>query len=64
MAHILSVDLQVHHIQPSLLYYDNQSVIQIALNQVFHEHTKHIKIDYHIIEKNFIKVLLNFCLFV
>ena len=37
------------HSSPSLIYCDNQSTIQIAGNLVFHEHTKHIEIDYHII---------------
>ena len=29
------------------LYFDNKSVISIASNIVFHERTKHIKVDYH-----------------
>jgi len=33
---------------PTCMYCDNKSVIQIAHNLVFHEHTKHIEIDYHL----------------
>jgi len=33
------------------LFYDNRSTLQIASNQDFHERTKHIKIDYHIVRE-------------
>jgi len=36
----------ISHLTP--IYYDNQSFIQIAHFSVFHERTKHIKIDCHL----------------
>lgn len=39
-------DLQVSSL---VLYCDNLSSIKVAENLVFHERTKHIKIDYHVV---------------
>lgn len=45
----LLADLQVSSSQPTALYCDNQAAIHIASNPIFHEHTKHIELDRHLI---------------
>ncbi|XP_045802549.1 uncharacterized mitochondrial protein AtMg00810-like [Trifolium pratense] len=44
-------DLRVLCIKPPVLYCDNQSALHIAVNLVFHERTKHLKIDCHFVRE-------------
>jgi len=44
-------DLKVPFEQPSLLYCDNDSTRYIIANSMFHEHTKHIEINCHIVRE-------------
>ncbi|WVZ26252.1 hypothetical protein V8G54_004796 [Vigna mungo] len=50
LAYLLH-DLQIDYTSLALIYYDIKSAIQIASNQVFHECTKHIDIDCHIVRE-------------
>ena len=45
----LLVDLFDQELRPMLIYYDNQSCIQLFENPLFHDRSKHIEIMYHFI---------------
>ena len=42
-------DISLTHFSPTVIHCDNRSAIQITHNDVFHERTKYIEIDYHLV---------------
>jgi len=51
-------ELGIHSLKPVILNCDNQSAISIVKNPVFHERTKHIKIDCHFTREKVLEDLL------
>lgn len=51
-------DLKTISTKPPTLYCHNLTDIHIAVNPMFHERTKHLEIDCHLIARSFKMVML------
>ncbi|WOG87229.1 hypothetical protein DCAR_0206452 [Daucus carota subsp. sativus] len=55
----LLTELHLTNITPVPLFCDNKSALYIASNLVFHERTKHIEIDCHLVREKLSKGLIS-----
>ena len=57
----LLLSLGVGHTKPMQLSCDSQSTLHIAKNPVFHDRTKHIKVDCHFVRDELVKGNISTC---
>lgn len=55
----LAEDLKLPISKPTVVFGDNQSVIKLANNPVFHARTKHIEIEHHFIREKVLGGTIN-----